>query len=83
MMKTAILTALGLLCVASAALAADTQLSKDTLQDIARHRAMSQAHEAAARCLESGKSDAVCEQQLQQSCQGLAIGKFCGMKHEH
>jgi hypothetical protein len=51
--------------------------------DIARHRAMAAAHEAAAKCLESGKKDAVCEKELQAACKGLAIGKYCGMKHEH
>ncbi|QJC55693.1 hypothetical protein HC248_00975 [Polaromonas vacuolata] len=56
-------------------------LDKHTLQDIERHRAMSQAHEAAAKCLESGKKDDFCEKQLQLSCKGLGIGKFCGMKH--
>lgn len=28
---------------------------KEVEQDIARHRAMAEAHEAAAKCLESGK----------------------------
>jgi hypothetical protein len=56
-------------------------LDKHTLQDIERHRAMSQAHESAAKCLESGKKDDVCEKELQLSCKGLGIGKFCGMKH--
>jgi hypothetical protein len=54
-----------------------------TRDDIARHRAMAQAHENAAKCLEAGKSDAVCEKQLQLECKGLGIGKFCGMKHTH
>lgn len=52
-------------------------------EDIARHRAMAVAHENAAKCLEAGKSDAVCEAQLQIECKGLGIGKFCGMKHTH
>lgn len=51
--------------------------------DIQRHRAMAVAHEAAAKCLESGKKDEVCEKELQASCKGLAIGKYCGMKHVH
>ena len=59
------------------------QLDKEAKQDIARHRAMAAAHEAAAKCLESGKKDEVCEKELQAACQGLAIGKYCGMKHEH
>ena len=56
---------------------------KEMKEDIARHRAMAAAHEAAAKCLESGKKDEVCEKELQAACKGLAIGKYCGMKHEH
>ncbi|MBC7610241.1 MAG: hypothetical protein H7228_11830 [Polaromonas sp.] len=56
---------------------------KEKKEDIARHRAMAAAHEAAARCLESGKKDEVCEKELQASCKGLAVGKYCGMKHVH
>ena len=58
-------------------------LSKEAKEDIARHRAISVAHEAAAKCLEAGKKDEVCETELQRACKGLAIGKFCGMKHQH
>ncbi|MDD2924274.1 hypothetical protein [Rhodoferax sp.] len=58
-------------------------LDKATQEDIARHRTMALAHENAAKCLASGKSDEVCEKQLQLDCKGLAIGKFCGMKHTH
>mgnify|MGYP001765894131 FL=1 len=56
---------------------------KQVKEDIARHRAMAAAHEAAAKCLESGKTPDVCTKELQASCKGLAIGKYCGMKHEH
>jgi hypothetical protein len=56
---------------------------KETKEDIQRHRAMAAAHEAAAKCLESGKKDDVCEKELQDACKGLAIGKYCGMKHVH
>ncbi len=56
---------------------------KQVKEDIARHRAMATAHEAAAKCLESGKKPDVCTKELQASCKGLAIGKYCGMKHEH
>ena len=70
--------------VASAASTASTvELDQAAKEDIARHRTMAQAHENAAKCLEAGKSDAVCEKQLQLECKGIAIGKFCGMKHEH
>ena len=58
-------------------------LDQVTQEDIARHRVIAQAHENAAKCLEAGKADAVCEKQLQVECKGLAIGKFCGMKHTH
>lgn len=56
---------------------------KEAREDIQRHRAMAAAHESAAKCLESGKKDEVCEQELQAACKGLAIGKYCGMKHVH
>jgi hypothetical protein len=52
-------------------------------RDIARHRAMAAAHEAAAKCMESGKAEEVCQKELQAACKGLAIGKYCGMRHEH
>jgi hypothetical protein len=57
--------------------------SKETQVDIQRHRAMAAAHESAAKCLESGKKSDVCAKELQAACKGLAIGKYCGMKHEH
>jgi hypothetical protein len=56
---------------------------KEVEQDIARHRAMSEAHEAAAKCLESGKKPDQCIKALQTACRGLALGKYCGMKHVH
>ena len=56
---------------------------KETKEDIARHRAMSAAHEGAAKCLESGKKADMCEKELQAACKGLAVGKYCGMKHAH
>ncbi|MFO1250349.1 MAG: hypothetical protein U1E77_04205 [Inhella sp.] len=52
-------------------------------KDIERHRAMAKAHEEAARCLESGQPEAQCLKTLQTACKGLAIGKYCGLKHEH
>ena len=58
-------------------------LDKETKEDIQRHRAMASAHENAAKCLESGKKDDVCEKELQAACKGLAVGKYCGMKHVH
>ena len=59
------------------------QPSEHVKKDIERHRAMAAAHEAAARCLASGKSEEECQKELQIACKGLAIGKYCGMRHEH
>lgn len=57
--------------------------TQETRQDIERHRAMAIAHEAAARCLEAGKGEKVCYAELAMACKGLAIGKYCGMRHAH
>jgi hypothetical protein len=57
--------------------------AQETQQDIQRHRAMAVAHEAAAKCLESGKGEKVCYAELAVACKGLAIGKYCGMRHAH
>ena len=48
-----------------------------------RHRAMAKAHEAAAQCLAAGRDHEQCQKQLQADCKGLALGKFCGMRHAH
>ena len=61
---------------------ASKPISEHVKSDINRHRAMAQAHEAAARCLESGQGEEACMRALQASCKGLAIGKYCGMRHE-
>jgi len=52
-------------------------------KDIADHKAMAEAHANAAKCLEAGKSEKDCLAQLAKDCKGLAIGKYCGMKHKH
>ncbi|MCX8004981.1 MAG: hypothetical protein N2688_08500 [Burkholderiaceae bacterium] len=51
--------------------------------DIARHRQMARAHEDAARCLEAGEKEAVCHERLREACKGIAVGRYCGMRHEH
>ena len=56
---------------------------KEVKEDIQRHRAMATAHEAAAKCLESGKKNELCQKELQAAYKGLAIGKYCGMKRAH
>lgn len=52
-----------------------------TKEDIRRHRIMAAAHEAAAKCQESGKDENACNAELAKACQGIAYGKYCGMKH--
>lgn len=82
-MKKLLLTFVSTVVVSSAALAAGAHGAKEAKEDAARHRAMAAAHEGAAKCLESGKKEDVCNKELQAACKGLAIGKYCGMKHEH
>lgn len=71
------------LLLAGAGLHAQSHSDKETAADIERHRAMAAAHEAAAQCLASGKGETPCLKELQTACKGLAIGKYCGMKHAH
>ena len=71
------------LLLASATALAQTHSDKQTKEDIERHRAMAAAHEAAAKCLEGGKGEAVCMKELQAACKNLAIGKYCNMKKTH
>jgi hypothetical protein len=78
---TKITTALLLTLLAASAFSAEDM--SQAKEDIARHRAMAAAHEAAALCREAGKGEEVCFKELQAACKGIAIGKFCGMKHEH
>ena len=65
------------------AFAASAHTDKEIKEDISRHRAMAAAHESAAKCLESAKKPDVCEKELQAACKGLAVGKYCGLKHVH
>lgn len=76
-------TALFFIALTFALAAAAQHSSKETQEDITRHRAMAMAHEAAAKCLESGKKAEQCSKELQTACKGLALGKSCGMKHAH
>jgi hypothetical protein len=80
-MKKMVLALVFIAQAATFSIAAETD--KETKEDVAKHRAIAAAHEAAAKCLEAGKGDEVCNKELQAACKGLAIGKFCGMKHEH
>ena len=82
-MKYSTLALVIIACTASICIAAEGHSTKETQEDIAKHRAMAAAHEAAAKCLESGKKQEVCNTALQAACKGIAIGKLCGMKHAH
>ena len=55
--------------------------AEHTKEDIRRHRIMAAAHEAAAKCQESGRDEDECNAALAKACQGIAYGKHCGMKH--
>lgn len=63
--------------------AARAESDKERQEDVARHRAIAAAHEAAAKCIEAKKPEDLCAKELQAACKGLAIGKFCGMRHQH
>ena len=82
-MKKWLLALFTIAFAATISVAAESHDDKETKEDIARHRAIAAAHEGAAKCLESGKPEDVCNKDLLAACKGLAIGKFCGMKHEH
>jgi len=82
-MKKLLLALVSITLSATVSIAAETHGDKEAKEDAARHRAIAAAHEAAAKCLESGKKEEACYQELQAACKGLAIGKFCGMKHVH
>lgn len=73
-----------LMTAGSVAWSAESRHTAAELQkDIANHRAMAEAHTRMASCLESGKGEKVCLEQLARDCKGLAIGKYCGMRHAH
>ena len=83
-MKT--LSAMLILLVSSLVFAqADRKDQKDqkVKEDIAAHRVIAAAHEKAAKCLASGKSEKECHAPLATECKAVAIGKYCGMRHRH
>ena len=77
------ITLLACLALSGAALAQSKHGSKEEQEDAKRHRTMATAHEAAAKCLEAGKGEKLCLEQLRKACKGVGIGKYCGMKHQH
>lgn len=80
-MKSLLVICASLVLAAHAFAAPAPTLNQETLDDIAKHETIAAAHTEAAKCLRSGKPDEVCEGALLQACKGVAIGKFCGMKH--
>lgn len=76
-------TILFLSMLACGAVLAQPHGEKEKQEDAKRHRALAQVHEAAAKCLEAGKSEKECLEKLRQDCKGLGIGKYCGLKHRH
>ena len=72
------------ICLAGAVSAqAEKHSDKERKDDIKRHRAMAAAHDAVAKCLESGKPENDCMEKLRKDCKGLGIGKYCGLRHQH
>jgi len=71
------------LALSGTALAQPKHGSKEEAEDAKRHRALAAVHEAAAKCLEAGKGEKACLEQLRKDCKGVGIGKYCGMKHQH
>lgn len=61
----------------------DPHGAKEVKTDIERHRAMAAAHQAAAQCLAEGRGHSTCQKELVKACKGLALGKYCGMRHAH
>lgn len=54
-MKKALLALVAIISSATICIASPAHDDKTAKEDIARHRAIAAAHEAAAKCLESGK----------------------------
>lgn len=78
------LLALGSISFATAQSATSKKPDPKAVQaDIAAHRALAQVHENAAKCLESGKAEKECHDQVAKECKGVGIGKYCGMRHRH
>jgi hypothetical protein len=71
------------LVLSAPALAQSAKPDAKAKEDIAAHRAIAAAHEKAAKCLESGKTEKECHAPLANECKAIAIGKYCGMRHRH
>jgi hypothetical protein len=77
------ITAAAAVVVSGALFAQSKHGSKEEQEDVKRHRTLAAAHENAAKCLEAGKGEKACLEQLRKDCKGVGIGKYCGMKHQH
>jgi hypothetical protein len=75
--------ALVVVAVSATAFAQSKHGTKEEQEDAKRHRVLAAAHEAAARCLEAGKGEKACLEELRKNCKGVGIGKYCGLKHQH
>ena len=85
-MRLAVASIVALTAICQPALAQDKakQPTPEAIKrDIADHRALALVHENAAKCLEAGKSEKECHDQLAKDCKGVGIGKYCGMRHRH
>jgi hypothetical protein len=49
-------------------------------EDIARHKQIAAAHQAAAQCVQDGGKPADCEARLKAACKGIAVGQHCGLR---
>ena len=77
------IAAVAAMALSAAAFAQSKHGGKEEQEDAKRHRTMAAAHDAAAKCLEAGKGEKACLEQLRKDCKGVGIGKYCGMKHQH
>ncbi len=82
-MRVAYALIAALIAVAPASAQEKKPESDAVKKDIAAHRQLAQAHENAAKCLEAGKPEKECHEQLEKDCKGTGIGKYCGMRHKH
>jgi hypothetical protein len=75
--RASLMSGLGLSALVGVARAHDAAELRELAE---RHRLMAAAHAAAARCLESGRDHDLCLKELQESCKGLGIGRYCGLR---
>lgn len=57
----------------TARLSIAAESEKETKEDIAKHRAIAAAHEAAAKCREAGKGEDVCNKELAKRVKALPL----------